>query len=77
MSEVPFETDMPDPYAGMTTNERLFAAGLLSAWDEALSARDRAKMIQVLRAVDFSATDAEEIVDTVLASPELYGSAGN
>jgi hypothetical protein len=64
---------MPDPYAGMTTNERIFAAGLLSAWDEALSAQDRAKMIQVLRAADISATEAEEIVDTVLAFPEKYG----
>lgn len=36
----------------MTLNERLFAAGLLPAFDEALAIRDRAALTEMLTAVD-------------------------
>ena len=36
----------------MTLNERLFAAGLLPAFDVALAARDRAALTETLTAVD-------------------------
>lgn len=36
----------------MTLNERLFAAGLLPAFDRALANRDRAALTEMLTAVD-------------------------
>jgi len=45
--------DKPD-YSGMTVNERLFAAGLLDAWDAAVNARNRNRMIEVLLEVDLA-----------------------
>ncbi|WP_331011656.1 hypothetical protein [Sphingomonas sp.] len=36
----------------MTLNERLFAAGLLPAFDEALASRDRVALAEMLTAVD-------------------------
>jgi hypothetical protein len=61
------------PYCGMTTNERLFAAGLLDAFDTAALARDRARMIELLMTTDFSRPDAEQMADSVLACPDVYG----
>ena len=63
--------DKPD-YSGMTVNERLFAAGLLDAWDEAVRGRNRSRMIEVLLEVGL-AHDAEPISDAVLANPKFYG----
>ena len=37
---------------GMTLNERLFASGLLTAFDEALATRDRAALLKMLAAVE-------------------------
>ena len=59
-------------YAGMTTNERLFEAGLLSEWNVAASSRDRERMIELLGKVDLG-DQAEWIADTVLSNPEKYG----
>lgn len=59
-------------YNGMTVNERLFVAGLLSEWDEAARARNRNRMIELLTRVDL-ARDAAKICDAVLANPTLYG----
>ena len=59
-------------YAGMTTNERLFEAGLLSEWNAATSSRDRERMIELLGKVDLG-DQAEWIADTVLSNPEKYG----
>lgn len=58
-------------YAGMTVNERLFAAGIVDEFDDATRARDRARMITLLAQVDVE--DAEWSVDTILADPEKYG----
>jgi hypothetical protein len=41
-------------FEGMTTNERLFEAGLLDLWDAALARRDRNKMIVLLGRVDLA-----------------------
>ena len=35
-------------FDGMTTNERLFEAGVLDAWDVAFALRDRNEMIALL-----------------------------
>ena len=59
-------------YGGMTTNERLFAAGLLSKWDDAVRKRERARMIELLSRVDLG-QQAESIADTVLSNPSKYG----
>lgn len=56
----------------MTTNERLFDAGLLSEWNAAARSRNRERMIELLGRVDL-ADQAESITDTVLANPKKYG----
>jgi hypothetical protein len=56
----------------MTTNERLFEAGLLSEWNAAASSRDRERMIELLGKVDLG-DQAEWIADTVLSNPRKYG----
>ena len=60
-------------YAGMTVNERLVVAGQIAAWDEAVIGRDRAKMIEILMAVELTAKQAAETTDATLANPEKYG----
>jgi hypothetical protein len=64
---------MPDKpnFAAMTVNERLFAAGLIEAWDAATSARDRDRMIGILERVDMGG-QAATTVDAVLANPGKY-----
>jgi hypothetical protein len=69
---MPTETTMISPYAAMTVNERLFAAGLLSEFDAAARARDRAGMIAILQAVDMG-EQAASTADAVLADPGRYG----
>lgn len=59
-------------YAGMTTNERLFVAGLLDEWGAAIEAHDRQVAIEVLGRVAL-ADQAASIVDTTLANPAMYG----
>ena len=51
--------------AGMTVNERLYAAGLLADWDSARSRVDRDAMIELLGRVELS-DQAEWIVETLL-----------
>ncbi len=59
-------------YAGMTTNKRLFDAGLLSEWSAAARSRNRERMIELLGKVDLG-DPAESIANTVLSNPEKYG----
>lgn len=59
-------------FAGMTLNERLFEAGLLSEWSAAALSRNRARMIELLGKVDLG-DQAESITDTVLSNPGKYG----
>jgi hypothetical protein len=61
----------PD-FSGMTTSERLSAAGLADAWDRAITSRDRHGAITILSQVNM-ADQAGELVDTVLAKPAFYG----
>jgi hypothetical protein len=56
----------------MTTNERLFEAGLLSEWDGAKRSRNRERMIELLGKVDLG-DQAEWIADTILSNPRKYG----
>ncbi|HTT20334.1 MAG TPA: hypothetical protein VMG82_15400 [Candidatus Sulfotelmatobacter sp.] len=68
---------MPDEplnidFAGMTINERLYVAGLMPEWDAAATARDGARMVEILGRIGL-ANQAEHIADTVLANPRRYG----
>ncbi|QKG71205.1 hypothetical protein [Erythrobacter mangrovi] len=58
-------------YTGMTVVERLFHAGLMEAFDTAVRARNRAKLLHLLRLVDIE--DARASVDMILKDPERYG----
>ena len=57
----------------MTVNERLFVAGLVQQFDEAISSGDRPRAIGILLRVALSDASAGETVDAVLANPEKYG----
>jgi hypothetical protein len=56
----------------MTTNERLFDAGLLTEWTAAASSRNRQRMIELLGKVDLG-DQAESTTDAVLSNPGKYG----
>jgi hypothetical protein len=63
-------------YEGMTVNERLFNAGILAQFDEAARRRDRARLVELLRQVELSQSEAEWSVDTLLAEPAKEGRKG-
>jgi hypothetical protein len=63
---------MNNKYSGMTVNERLFNANLLSAFDTAAKKRDRKKMIEILVKVEFTDPQAQETTDTILKNPSMY-----
>jgi len=56
----------------MTVNERLYAAGLTSAFDRAALARDRTQMVSILKSVELR-EDAEPIADAILVNPAKFG----
>jgi hypothetical protein len=62
----------PSDYSGMTTNERLFAAGLMDEFDQSVLGGDRKAMIRLLTAVDLG-DQAARIADTILSHPTRYG----
>jgi len=64
---------MHPEYAGMTTNERLFTAGLLAAFDEAARRRDREDMIRLLIEVEVEPADAARSAELIMADPRKYG----
>lgn len=57
--------------AGMSVNERLAARGLTAEWDTAVTARDRDRMLLLLKRV--ALFDGAPIVDAILADPAAYG----
>ena len=57
----------------MTVNERLFACGLLDAWDKAAMNRDRPQMIALLLQTAIERDQAERTTDAVLENPKMYG----
>jgi hypothetical protein len=56
----------------MTGNEVLYEAGVMDAWDEALKARDRDRMIACLKVAEFGDVEAARTVDFILKTPERY-----
>jgi hypothetical protein len=59
-------------FDGMTVNERLFEAGIISKWDDAVTKGDRSRMIELLNKVGLKDQSAQ-IVDAVLTNPAAYG----
>ena len=68
-------TEMEDLYRGMTVNERLFAAGLLSNFDEEVCSGNRKRMIDLLDRVGLARQSAW-IVDSILSHPTRTGRMG-
>lgn len=60
-------------YGAMTINERLFAAGVLEAFDQATRDGDRDKMIAFLAMVEIDEAEAGKTVDAILAHPTRHG----
>ena len=60
-------------YSGVSTNERLYAAGLLDRFDIAAKSQSRDTMIRILLQVKIPAEEAASIVNKILAAPGLYG----
>ena len=59
--------------AGMTVNERLYAAGLLEAFDAAVERGDKDEVIRLLQEVHLSPQDAQWSADALFANPGRYG----
>ncbi len=49
-------------YAGLTINERLFASGLMPAFDEAISRKDWAKVKEVLETLELGREDVKAVL---------------
>lgn len=60
-------------FAGMTVNERLFAAGLVREFDAAIDSGNRQLAIHLLEQVAMSEVSAASTVDAVLVDPAKYG----
>ena len=60
-------------YGAMTVNERLFTAGALEAFDQAVRDGNRDQMIALLVTVEIDEIEARKIVEAVLAHPTRYG----
>lgn len=64
---------MDEPkYAGMTVNERLFAADLMDAYEAAAMNRDRTTMIAILVRAEMTLEQSEHTTDAILADPKKY-----
>ncbi len=59
--------------AGMTVDERLFALGLLTEFDQAALMRNKDDMVEILIRARFSKSQAIETAETLLRDPEKYG----
>jgi hypothetical protein len=51
---------------GMTVNERLFAAGLMDSFDQAVACKDRMELQNILKQVFVAPKDADVIINQVL-----------
>jgi hypothetical protein len=60
-------------YDGMTTNERLWKAKLLDAFESAAKNKNREALVEILKQVEIAPRGAESIADDVLKNPKMYG----
>ncbi|MGA9462578.1 MAG: Imm27 family immunity protein [Terracidiphilus sp.] len=71
--DAPTSPSQPEiDFAGMTTNERLYVAGLTQEWDAAAQSLDREKMVEVLFRIGLG-NQANHIAGQVIANPRRYG----
>jgi hypothetical protein len=66
MAEALASPEWLDPFLGMTTNERLAAAGLLELFDDAIGGGDREHAVRLLTKTNISLDAAGQIVDETL-----------
>ena len=64
---------MNNKYSGMTVNERLFVANLLSEFEDAAKNRDKDKMIEILQKVELPVEQAKETTKAIIDNPSMYG----
>jgi hypothetical protein len=64
---------MNNRYSGMTVNERLFKADLMSEFDEAAKKRNKNRMVAILKEVELTEAQANEISETIIKNPSKYG----
>ena len=64
---------MNNKYSGMTVNERLFEANLMSEFDEAAKERNKIKMINILKMVGLTETQVNETTEAIIKNPSMYG----
>ena len=60
-------------YGAMTVNERLFVAGLIEQFDSAAEARDRERLIEILKLVELTQEEADSMVTGLLGDPGKFG----
>ena len=65
------KTLTPDQLAGMTVNERLFEAGLLDAYDQAVTSRNPERVRTILERVHIGESDIAAIIQV-----SIPGSSG-
>ena len=63
-------TEKPN-YDAMTVNERLWTAGQVENFDNAILLRDRSRASAIL--IQLDVVDPNETVDAILAHPGKYG----
>jgi hypothetical protein len=66
------KVDAKIDYRGLTVNERLHVSGLLEQFDAAAHARNRARMIAMLKRVSLPETYAVQWVDTLLGDQTFF-----
>jgi hypothetical protein len=65
------KADVKD-YKGLTVNERLVVSGLLDRFDAAARARNRERMISMLKRVALSDSYANQWVDALLGDQTFF-----
>jgi hypothetical protein len=55
---------MDNKYAGMTVNERLYASGLMDECDKAVSEKNSAEVVRILKAVELTDKNIGPILES-------------
>ncbi|MCB1936111.1 MAG: hypothetical protein KDF59_09230 [Nitrosomonas sp.] len=64
---------MNSKYSGMTVNERLFEANLISEFDEAARERNKIRMVELLKKLELTESQANETSEAIIKNPTMYG----
>lgn len=54
---------MDNKYAGMTVNERLYASGLMDAFDKAVGEKNTAEVVRILHMVELGEDSIKPILE--------------